>query len=301
MRPADAQGSDRGGSDDDLPAVSEATAAAPVRRAGIPATITPEQLERVIRRASDLQFRSSSSAGSTLDPTEVVRIGEEVGIDPRYVKQALAEVQAEALIPSPPEDEGLARRLVGPSQVRASRVVPGEPADVDLNLGSYLRERELLNQVRSKPGRSLWEPAGGLVNTTRRAMDVGGHGYPLAKARSLQVAVEGLEDGFSLVTLTADVGNVRSQHLGGWFGALGGTSVVGAIGLVAATGGGLLPVLGAMGIVGGAFGIATAGSRAELRKQRARIELRLQGLLDRLERGERLDEQQEPWHQRLLR
>ena len=36
----------------------------------------------------------------------------------------------------------------------------------------YLKDQELLKQIRSRPGRSLWEPAAGLISQMRRAMDV---------------------------------------------------------------------------------------------------------------------------------
>ena len=134
----------------------------------------------------------------------------------------------------------------------------------------------------------------------RRAMDVGGHGYVLAKARSFQVAVEPLESGWSLVTLTADIANLRKEKLGGWLGGMGVGGLGASAGLVVVTGGGILPVLGGIAIFSGFLGIATAAARSDMRKQLQRIELALQGLLDRLERGENLHDQAEPWHRRLL-
>lgn len=272
----------------------------PARRPPGGVAITEEQLKRVIRRASDLQFRSSTSVGGTLQPHDVVQIGAEVGLDERHVRQALAEVQAASLVPSAPEDDGLARRIVGSATVSASRVVPGDRAHVERNLEEYLKEKELLRQVRSRPGRSLWEPAAGLVSQMRRAMDVGGHGYMLAKARNCQVAVEPLESGWSLVTLTADLRNVRRERAGGWFAGMGMSGVGAAVGLGVVTGGGILPVLGGIAIFSGFMGIATAAARSDMRKQKQRMELALQGLLDRLERGENLHGEEEPWHRRLL-
>lgn len=267
---------------------------------GLPARVTPAQLERVIRRASDLQFRGSSEVGSDLPADEVLRIGSEVGLDARYVRQALAEVQAEALVPRAPDDEGLARRVVGPGLVQVSRVVPGDAAGVDAKLADHLSDRELLKPVRSRPGRSLWEPAGGLVSTMRRAMDVSGHGYRLAKAKSLQVAVEELEPGWSLVTLTADLRNERTEALAGFFSAFGAVGVAAGIFLVAVGGPELPFILGSTLAGGTAVGGATWASRTYLRRQRERMELALQGLLDRLESGEDLGRTGPSWHERLL-
>jgi len=282
------------------PAETPGDGGLPARRRSSSIAITQEQLERVIRRASDLQFRSSTSVGQALQPQDVVEIGAEVGLDERHVRQALAEVEAASLLPSPPDDDGFARKLIGSAIVRASRVVPGDQTYVEQNLGGYLKERELLKQVRSRPGRSLWEPAAGLVSSMRRAMDVGGHGYMLAKARSFQVSIQPLESGWSLVTLTADIANMRREHAGGWYGGLGMGGVAGGVGLAVATGGGILPILGAIAIVSGALGVATVASRASMKKQSERVELALQGLLDRLERGESLHDEAEPWHRKLL-
>lgn len=273
----------------------------PGSRPSLPATVTQEQLERVIRRASDLQFRSSASIGGELGAGDVVQIGAEVGLEERYVRQALAEVEAEALLPDTPPDDGLARRITGPAIVSASRVVPGSPSEVEANLEAYLREEELLRQVRSRAGGSLWEPATGLVSQMRRAMDVGGRRYILAKARSLQITVEALESGWSLATMTADVGNMRAERLGGWFAGLGLSGVAGGLALFLATGGGILPLVGGAAILAGCMGVATVSVRADMRKVRQRMELALEGLLDRLERGQSLRGEEEPWHRKLLR
>ena len=260
-------------------------------------TVTREQLERVILRASDLQFRRSRPASGELRAGEVVQIGAEVGIEERYIRQALAEVEAASLVPDAPPDEGLARRIAGPAIVSTSRVVPGSPAEVEANLESYLRQEELLRQVRSRSGGSRWEPGSGLVHQMRRAFDVGGRRYALARARDLQVRVAALESGWSLVTLTADIGNLRTEHLAGWLAGVG----LAGVGLFMAAEAGVLPLLGGLAILSGFAAVATASARAGLRKAGQRTTLALEGLLDRLERGENLRNEEEPWHRKLLR
>lgn len=254
--------------------------------AGGGAPVTPAELERVIRRASDLQFRSGGAEGAgELDEAEVVRIGREVGLDPRHVRRALAEVRAESLLPALPEESDLAARLWGSGLVRATRAVPGAPAEVERKLEDHFREAELLRRVRTRPGRSLWEPAGGLVASMRRAMDVGGHGFLLARARSLEMVVEELESGWSLVTLTADIRNERGHLATGWhLGLL--PAGLGAAAFMVATGGAELLLLLAGGAASGtAAGVATWATAAQFRRRRQRTELALQGLLDRLEQG----------------
>ena len=271
------------------------------RRSSGSVTVTREQLERVILRASDLQSRRSKAVEGELRAGDVVQIGAEVGIEERYIRQALAEVEAASLIPDAPPDEGLARRIAGPAITSASRVVPGSPSEVEVNLASHLRQEELLRQVRSRSGGSLWEPGTGLVHHVRRAFDVGGRRYALAKARDLQISVEALESGWSLVTLTANIRNLRTEQLAGWFTGMGLAGAASGVGLFIATGGGPLPLLGGLAIFSGLAALATVCARAGVRKANQRIQLALESLLDRLERGENLQSREEPWHRKLLR
>lgn len=263
----------------------------PARRGDSGRTLSGDEVERVIRRASDLQFRAGTADSEGLEEGELIKIGREVGLEARYLRQALAEVHADSLVPAMPEESETAARLFGSAIVRASRVVPGEPAEVEARIADHLRDRELLKQVRYRPGgRSLWEPAGGLISTMRRAMDVGGHGYTLAKAKAVAVDVEPVESGWSLVTITVDMRNQRAETAGGWFFGMILSAIPVGI-LLVAPGGPELPLLLGPSLAGGAaLGTATFASNKHFRKQRARMELVVQGLLDRLERRESLDQ-----------
>lgn len=244
--------------------------------------VSSAELERVIRRAAELQFDEGSDVGD-LEIGEVLRIGEEVGLDGRHVRRALAEVQAESLLPALPVDVGLPARLWGSGIVRHSRAVRGSPSEVQELVEAEFAERESLRCVRKQPGRSLWEPAGGLVKQMQRALDVGGHGYVLAKARSVQLAVEGLEDGWSLVTIAVDLRNLRAEQATGWLLGLGLGGTASAVGTAVLAGGiGVLVPLLAVGFLG----VGTWAAGLTIRKARGRIELVMLGLLDRLEQGE---------------
>lgn len=283
------------------PAPAERPRDLPERRPAAGRSLSPADLERVIRRASDLQFLAGTVEGeSALDEAELVRIGEEVGLEPRYVRQALAEIHADSLVPALPPESPVPARLWGSGLVRASRVVPGDRADVASQLEGHLADRELLRRVRHQPGRSLWEPAGGLLSTMKRAMDVGGHGYELAKARSVELAIESLEPGWSLVTITADLRNARTETAVGWH--VGGL----AVGISAAVTFGLaglseLAVLFGSGLTGAAgLGAATWATSRHYAKRRERTRLVLEGLLDRLELGEPLSPPSGSWREKLL-
>ncbi len=274
----------------------------PDRPLGAGPRLNREQLERVIRRAAELQSRAGETPDFGLEEDEVVRIGEEVGLAPRHVRQALADLRADSLLPHLPADRGMATRLWGAGFVRESRVVPGDRADVEGHIERYFRERETLTPVRQKPGHSLWEKAGGLLSSLQRGLDLSGHGHELAKARSVELFVQQLEPGHSLVTVIVDLRNERLNHAGGWAAAFipllgGGGAVLGAV----LTGDPIFFAAGlGLGSVAGLAGGAAATS-ASYRRRLDRLTLLVQGLLDRLESGRSLVAGDGSWRDRLLK
>lgn len=262
------------------------------------ADLPADRLEHVIRRAAELQHTAGEGSPDTLSGDEVVRIGREVGLEPQHVRRALAEQRAESMLPEIAEDEALLRTL-GSGLVRASRAVPGGRAEVQEKVEEHFRTRESLRAVRQRPGLSLWEPAEGLFSKMQRTMDVGGRGYELAEARSVELSVSELEEGWSLVALTVDARNVRGQHAVSW---LAGSAPGWFLGVLT-----LELVLGVPWIVTGPLGAAgvagtgAIGGRWSFEKKRRRMELVVSGLLDRLEQGGGLEPDRPPgWRERLL-
>lgn len=248
----------------------------------LPMQVSRDQLEKVIHRAAELQFGSGETP-DVLEAAEVLRIAEEVGLEGRFVRQALAEVRADALIPARPPDDSAATRLWGDAIIVAARVVPGERGSLQARLARYLAERESLRCVRDRPGQLVFAPAKGVVSQIQRGFDFGGHGYDLAKARSIGVMVQPLEEGRSLVSITADMTNQRTGHAAGWYGGLGTFGLGSALGAILGAGAPALIVLPAVAAGVGLAG--TFGTSRTVAVQRRRLELAVQGLLDRLERG----------------
>lgn len=252
----------------------------------LPVQVSRGDLDRVIRRAVELQFQEVPDDGGALSEDEVLRIGREVGLEPEHVRRALGELRAEALVPALPPDTSVLRRFVGEGRIRAERVVPGDAETVEERLVRWLSGAESLHAVRRRAGVSLWEPAEGIVAQLQRGLKWGGQRYELALARQVEVSVQGLEDGYVLVTLTLDVRNVRAEHGGV---AIGVSSAVGAGAGIAVTAL-LLPPLGIVAgavaglAMGGAGGVAIGRSTFDQKAERLR--LAAEGLLDRLERGE---------------
>ncbi|MEN8144954.1 MAG: hypothetical protein ABFS14_08385 [Gemmatimonadota bacterium] len=272
--------------------------AQPPALSGIPPgpDLSGRQLEAVIQRAAELQLHRTEAA-DRLSDDEVVRIADEVGLEERYVRQALAETRANALVPSRPSDRSLAVRAWGSAHVQFTRVVTGSPAQVLSKLEEYFEAQATLRRVRDQRERQIWEPATDLLSQLQRGFDVGGKGYELAKARRVEVMVEPLESDRSLVTLRADLSNQRRGHAIGWLiGAAAIGAPVAAI-LIAQAG---FPPLLTLPLSGAVAGLATLFTRATFRRQRAKVEIVIEGLLDRIERGSELSVvRRRTWSQRL--
>ncbi|MCL7957672.1 MAG: hypothetical protein M8843_06635 [marine benthic group bacterium] len=248
----------------------------------VPMRVSRDQLEKVIHRAAELQFGRGETP-EVLEAEEVLRIAEEVGLEGRFVRQALAEVRADALLPARPVDDSVPTRLWGEAILVAARVVPGEPLAIQDRLARYLADRESLRCVRDRPGQLVFEPAKDFMSQLQRGLDFGGRGYELAKARSLGVMIQSLEEGRSLVSITADMSNQRWGHAAGWYGSLGTFGLGSALGAI--LGGGLPALIVIPAVASGVGLVATVGTSKTVGVQRHRLELAVQGLLDRLERG----------------
>jgi hypothetical protein len=250
-------------------------------RLPVPGQVSQQQLEKIIHRAAELQF-GRGEAYDSLDVEEVQRIAEEVGLEGRYVRQALAEVRANELVPSRPEDRSFATRVWGEAGIVESRVVPGTSEEVLGKLRSYLTDRESLRCVRDRPGQQVWKPASDMMSQIQRGLDFSGRGYELAKAKTLTVYTQPLEEGRTLVSVIADISNTRAGYAAGWYSSLGLFGLGSALGAV--LGGGAEALIVFPSVTAGVAAVGTLGTAKMLARRRARVELAVQGLLDRLER-----------------
>lgn len=250
-------------------------------RLPVPSEISRAQLEKIIHRAAELQFGRGETYDS-LDVEEVQRIAEEVGLEGKHVRQALAEVRADELVPSRSEDRSLATRMWGEAAVVESRVVPGTSEEVLEKLRTYLTNRESLRCVRDRPGQQVWEPASDLMSQLQRGLDFSGRGYELARTRTLTILTQPLEEGRTLVSVIADISNTRTAYATAWYLSLGLFGLGSSLGAVLGGGAEALIVFPAM--TAGVTAVGTFGAAKMLARRRGRSELAVQGLLDRLER-----------------
>jgi hypothetical protein len=243
---------------------------------GSPARIDRTALERIIRRAAELQT-AEREVGDTLTSEELIAVGSEVGIPARHLQQAILEERTRLGGATSP---GVLERFAGPGDVSAQRVISLNPDDAERCLIDWMERNELLCIQRQQAGRITWEPLGGFQAAMRRSAAILGAGkrsFMLSRASTVTAAILPLETGYSHVTLVADVRKARTEYLAGGSAVAGfGAASTGAMVALGA----LLPVA----IL--PLPIAAGVGYAMLRRHRpaaARVQLGLERALDSLE------------------
>jgi hypothetical protein len=240
-----------------------------------PRKITREQLERIIQRAAELQAGEMDTGEEITEP-ELLKLGSEVGIPGRYLRQALyEEASGGAAL-----QRGLLNRWVGPGVVLARRVVPGERAALEQAIGQFMTDEEAMTPKRRLPDRTVWERQKGLFAEMKRGLALDGKAYHLARAVDVTVQLTALEDGYCHAEMAADISNLRGS-------ALAGAGVLASAGVVAAAVLMFIPGLAPLAVLPflGGFGLAALAARGHVHKA-TRMQIALEQVLDSLERGE---------------
>ena len=242
-----------------------------------PKPLNRAALERVLARATELQARSTDPVDLMTDE-QIVALGNEVGLTPAYLRQALAEERSRVGVPAA-SGFGFAA-----STISAERTVRGTAPEVFAALDTWMEKEEWLQIKRQFADRMVWEPRRDFEGGVRRILNVGGRGYALSHATDVGATVVPADEGRVLVRLEADLSSVRRGALGGMTAAIVGGVATGGI-LVALS----FAALAAAGAVVLMTGVGYVGARASFNAKASRIQLALEQTLDRLERGERAD------------
>ncbi|HEX5580224.1 MAG TPA: hypothetical protein VFX39_01530 [Gemmatimonadaceae bacterium] len=242
-------------------------------------------VERVLARAAELQVATPDAPG-LLSEEQIMELGQEVGLSPAALRQALAEERSRVVTL---EEEGTAGRLFGPRAAAATRTVRGTPERVLATLDLWMQRDECLRVRRRFADRLTWEPRRDLWGSLRRGLNLGGRSYDLSRATEVGATVIPVDDGRVLVRLDADLAPSRRTMM-----QMGGAT--------AATGvatGGVLAVIATVAAAPGPLGVVAVVSAATLpslaglgggwavaRQHRGvvtRVQLGLEQVLDRLE------------------
>ena len=233
-------------------------------------------LERIIQRAAELQTKERE-IGDGLSDTELMHLGEEVGILPQHLKQALSEERSRELAAA---DRGIITQFLGPRRVVAQRTVPGKAADTEAVLRDWMSEGELLQVKRRYPDRTSWERKEGGFTSLRRAFGGGGRKYVLASAAEVVTRVIETDERHCHVQLVADLANKRNGSLIGSSILVGGGATTTGIALVLGV---MVPVAVIPVVLSAPIAALVARSH---RNEVEKFQVALEQILDRLEHEE---------------
>jgi len=245
-----------------------------------------QALERVLARAAELQGASAMpESGDLISESQLLEIGNEVGLSPATLNQALAEERTRINVP---EERGVVAQIAGAGFATATRTVSGTPRDVLATIDSWMQRDECLQVQRRFADRITWEPQRGLFGKLRRTVNVSGRGYYLMDADQVSATVLPVDASRVVVRLDADIHTSRARRVGiGSFVTAMGVAASGVIGL------GLVVAHLPLFIAAGAAVLPFAGSTfAGYRVARTHrgvlsgVQLALEQTLDRLEHGE---------------
>lgn len=180
--------------------------------ADLPARIDRAALDRVIRRAAELQT-GEHELGDDMTEDQVLALGRDVGIPARYLQQALIEERVRA---EPAESRWL-DRTIGAATVTADRVVMGSPDVQEQLLLDWMERSEHLVVQRHQGGRVTWEQMGGFQAALRMSAAAlsGGARAMLGRAGSVAATITPLEAGYCHVQLSAELRSTRAAYIGG--------------------------------------------------------------------------------------
>jgi len=251
-------------------------------------------VEAVLRRAVELSLQDADPSRE-LSEDELVSIGQELGLAPRHVRQALYER---------PVDEaelGVLDRHFGRADLVLTRAVPWNDVRAMRELEDHLVTREYLQLRRRQGGNAIFEPADDAFSSIARAFSRPSSKYHVARAQRLYLTVRPLDGDSAHVRLELRYPEQRSSYM--TTAAIMGPTLGLGMGFLA--GAALSPLGDVASVIAGAsaftatiasaFAIARNTFRRFVDKSREEAE----GLLDRLEQGERLQPPPSPWMRRL--
>lgn len=242
-----------------------------VRPAAAPETLGRGAVERVLRRAVELQ--SASMAGlDGLDENQMSEIAREMGIELPHLRRALAEERAGI---AEPASLGVADRWLGPRRIATARPVRGNPSELVTAGTAWLERQEGLRLRRRLRDGVSAERDTGAIARIRTGLGLGRGTGHLRQADEVTLRVQPLDSDDSLVTMEADVGSMRRD-----------SALLAASGLVAA---GVAGFVGADLFGAGGWALALpalvgwgAAATASVRARLARIRSGMERTLDAL-------------------
>jgi hypothetical protein len=245
--------------------------------------LTRKEVDFVLRRAGEIDKHAPGSeraSDEAISVQELVKLGEEVGLRPEALNQALAEVRRG--VPVEPEANGPLDRALGAGRVVVSRVVGAPIETVRRAVDRFLRD-QLMTVRRHHGDRVEWERAQGIWPGLVRSLDFSKrYAFSLVSRVETILSREGPDGGDTAITFNIDVSEMRRERFT-QMGLRAGMAFV----LLGLGGAAMVPGFGVYDIVALAGGGVAAGGilaleRRRYMESRSRVALAPERFLDLL-------------------
>lgn len=267
-----------------------------------PARIDRDELRAVIRHAAELYATEADRAEDRWTEAEVLRVADELGLPARHVRRALYE------LPARTGDRSIADRLFGWPIATSTRVIPSRSGLTLERLEDYLTTSEYFQPRRRRSHRIALAPADDMISRVARRFRRPRRRFHLAHAGGIVVAARPVDDYCTHVRVDVNYRRRRGRLFAGGMGVgalAGGLLGAGAAVLVDGLAPGVLGTVLDVAAYGGGIATGVAGgvgvAVARFRRLVGATRLEVDGMLDRLERGTRLDPPRAPWIRRIRR
>lgn len=249
-----------------------------------------------MRRAAELAADEPESVDRGFSDGEVLRIGKEVGLSDHHVRQALAEVKSGAAAVRPRGWRGL-RKLFGPGTVWAARLIERRRAVIRKEIDNFMVSGQLLQAVRRRDDLLQYRPSVDWASRVARAASSQSRQHYVAAARMVEVRLEEVDEGSTMVEIHVDPGVIAEFRAGT-------VATTGIVGVGAGLGLGVvlsaiwpLALAGAAGVAVGSLGSVIVASLmgSALSRRMGEVQTEVEGILDALESGDGLEPPPPAW------
>jgi hypothetical protein len=176
-------------------------------------------------------------------------------------------------------------------------VVPGGSDELSAKIDEFMVAGRLLQAVRKGNSVLLYRPAVDWASQIARAASSTSRKYYVASAKRVEVRLESLEEGRTLVTIEVEPGTRDDYMAGGIIGGLGagGGAGVGAGLALAAVGPAALGIAAGIAVGSAVFGGISWISGYYHKRRLLEVRSEMEGILDRLEAGGSLEPPPSSW------
>lgn len=190
--------------------------------------LSSDDVERILERAIALEAEASRPGADSIDADTLGRIADELGIERRHLRQAMAE----ELLRIEEEDPGWLSRNLMPRSIAESRTVAASPDKVRAVLDYWLSTHEGMRKRTGNLDEATWHRDGSPLVAIKTALKMTQGDGSLRSVRSLSDSIKPLTVGNQVVSVEADTSNLRQLAIG----LLVGSGLLGAAAVGVSTG-----------------------------------------------------------------